>query len=156
MELTIAVTRDLTRLRQVLASIDPSIEAEYVAARDLVILRGVVEDIAIRDAAADTAEAFVGAGSASDVGLAALLEGEDGEVEVANRSETQGRRRRPSGRVVNLIRLTALPSFLEERIAAAIEPLAAGGVTVRRIQVCLLYTSPSPRDQRGSRMPSSA
>ena len=23
-------------------------------------------------------------------------------------------------------------------------------------QVCLLYTSPSPRDQRGSRMPSSA
>ena len=25
-----------------------------------------------------------------------------------------------------------------------------------RSQVCLLYTSPSPRDQRGSRMPSSA
>ena len=25
-----------------------------------------------------------------------------------------------------------------------------------RIRVCLLYTSPSPRDQRGSRMPSSA
>ena len=26
----------------------------------------------------------------------------------------------------------------------------------QRISVCLLYTSPSPRDQRGSRMPSSA
>ena len=26
----------------------------------------------------------------------------------------------------------------------------------RRIYTCLLYTSPSPRDQRGSRMPSSA
>ena len=25
-----------------------------------------------------------------------------------------------------------------------------------RISICLLYTSPSPRDQRGSRMPSSA
>ena len=25
-----------------------------------------------------------------------------------------------------------------------------------KVQVCLLYTSPSPRDQRGSRMPSSA
>ena len=25
-----------------------------------------------------------------------------------------------------------------------------------RLQCCLLYTSPSPRDQRGSRMPSSA
>ena len=24
------------------------------------------------------------------------------------------------------------------------------------VQICLLYTSPSPRDQRGSRMPSSA
>ena len=24
------------------------------------------------------------------------------------------------------------------------------------LQICLLYTSPSPRDQRGSRMPSSA
>ena len=27
---------------------------------------------------------------------------------------------------------------------------------VQRYYVCLLYTSPSPRDQRGSRMPSSA
>ena len=25
-----------------------------------------------------------------------------------------------------------------------------------RVRICLLYTSPSPRDQRGSRMPSSA
>ena len=28
--------------------------------------------------------------------------------------------------------------------------------TIFRIYSCLLYTSPSPRDQRGSRMPSSA
>ena len=27
---------------------------------------------------------------------------------------------------------------------------------IRRFSYCLLYTSPSPRDQRGSRMPSSA
>ena len=27
---------------------------------------------------------------------------------------------------------------------------------IMRAQACLLYTSPSPRDQRGSRMPSSA
>ena len=26
----------------------------------------------------------------------------------------------------------------------------------QQIDICLLYTSPSPRDQRGSRMPSSA
>ena len=28
--------------------------------------------------------------------------------------------------------------------------------TAREKMICLLYTSPSPRDQRGSRMPSSA
>ena len=28
--------------------------------------------------------------------------------------------------------------------------------TPSRVKLCLLYTSPSPRDQRGSRMPSSA
>ena len=35
------------------------------------------------------------------------------------------------------------------------ETLAATGVNPDT-RVCLLYTSPSPRDQRGSRMPSSA
>ena len=30
------------------------------------------------------------------------------------------------------------------------------GTTLGQPYVCLLYTSPSPRDQRGSRMPSSA
>ena len=30
------------------------------------------------------------------------------------------------------------------------------GSYVHNVGVCLLYTSPSPRDQRGSRMPSSA
>ena len=29
-------------------------------------------------------------------------------------------------------------------------------VSISRVRACLLYTSPSPRDQRGSRMPSSA
>ena len=31
-----------------------------------------------------------------------------------------------------------------------------GGVKSAEYKDCLLYTSPSPRDQRGSRMPSSA
>ena len=30
------------------------------------------------------------------------------------------------------------------------------GDKVEKLKTCLLYTSPSPRDQRGSRMPSSA
>ena len=39
-----------------------------------------------------------------------------------------------------------------------LESTTGSGVSVRRadFNICLLYTSPSPRDQRGSRMPSSA
>ena len=38
-----------------------------------------------------------------------------------------------------------------------VEDLVAGRPIARlELLVCLLYTSPSPRDQRGSRMPSSA
>ena len=36
------------------------------------------------------------------------------------------------------------------------EPFMAAGAKQLLAMVCLLYTSPSPRDQRGSRMPSSA
>ena len=37
-----------------------------------------------------------------------------------------------------------------------IENLIGNKSFVEMIWLCLLYTSPSPRDQRGSRMPSSA
>ena len=40
-----------------------------------------------------------------------------------------------------------------ERLEAEKTELAAD---IREVYACLLYTSPSPRDQRGSRMPSSA
>ena len=44
--------------------------------------------------------------------------------------------------------------------AVAVEPLLSNiilaGNFLERAGTCLLYTSPSPRDQRGSRMPSSA
>ena len=41
----------------------------------------------------------------------------------------------------------------EAKIGGVLDTLSPQGRAVRR---CLLYTSPSPRDQRGSRMPSSA
>ena len=55
----------------------------------------------------------------------------------------------------NPYRLLIVDLFLREdgRI------LEEGGLTLInrvRLNTCLLYTSPSPRDQRGSRMPSSA
>ena len=52
-----------------------------------------------------------------------------------------------AGSVASLADLCGLP---REHLHYAIR---AGGMSPK---VCLLYTSPSPRDQRGSRMPSSA
>ena len=50
-----------------------------------------------------------------------------------------------------------------ERVRAALEKYRGimdryelAGVRMTATSACLLYTSPSPRDQRGSRMPSSA
>ena len=45
-----------------------------------------------------------------------------------------------------------LAEIVGEKIAAQ----AAAGHSLGEFSACLLYTSPSPRDQRGSRMPSSA
>ena len=39
---------------------------------------------------------------------------------------------------------------------AAVEKVKASRPNISESEACLLYTSPSPRDQRGSRMPSSA
>ena len=38
----------------------------------------------------------------------------------------------------------------------ALNMMGGGGAEIWQYTSCLLYTSPSPRDQRGSRMPSSA
>ena len=55
---------------------------------------------------------------------------------------------------VGLIVLLCLPR-LAQLISLGSIPLVAAYPFMKRI-TCLLYTSPSPRDQRGSRMPSSA
>ena len=53
-------------------------------------------------------------------------------------------------------------SWLSEHLAAAISGTSlltiqgSAGLTEDQIKYCLLYTSPSPRDKRQSRMPSSA
>ena len=45
---------------------------------------------------------------------------------------------------------------ISENNAHKILSISDGTEEKNRIYICLLYTSPSPRDQRGSRMPSSA
>ena len=49
-----------------------------------------------------------------------------------------------------------LSSDSDDPVTMYIRKEGPGEVTAGDIMPCLLYTSPSPRDQRGSRMPSSA
>ena len=58
--------------------------------------------------------------------------------------------RKVAGQAINAARTS-----LEAAVAAARERLAAGA-RAAQYEACLLYTSPSPRDMRRSRMPSSA
>ena len=51
----------------------------------------------------------------------------------------------------NEINIATVDGAMDEMIKKA-----NGKKTIPQIFFCLLYTSPSPRDQRGSRMPSSA
>ena len=57
-------------------------------------------------------------------------------------------------------RSTGPPFQTKSSVVAVMEQvgvlLELDGANVFRVRACLLYTSPSPRDQRGSRMPSSA
>ena len=70
-----------------------------------------------------------------------------------------------AGRVIAgviLLLLASLPISLSIYLLSGAEETYASEVLDEcwegqvEIQICLLYTSPSPRDQRGSRMPSSA
>ena len=51
---------------------------------------------------------------------------------------------------------TVAPAEPLASVSAERAPEPTGRADARRALACLLYTSPSPRDQRGSRMPSSA
>ena len=48
-----------------------------------------------------------------------------------------------------------VPQLRDQRYEAVVH-LVTAAIGAERFYTCLLYTSPSPRDQRGSRMPSSA
>ena len=57
------------------------------------------------------------------------------------------------GRFLGLAEMYVIGAVL---LALAILAVLVAVFRPLRLGVCLLYTSPSPRDQRGSRMPSSA
>ena len=62
----------------------------------------------------------------------------------------------PKGLIVSCQAPTDSPLYHPEVIAAMAQASILQGAVGVRINTCLLYTSPSPRDKRQSRMPSSA
>ena len=58
------------------------------------------------------------------------------------------------------VKVPILPESVSEATVAGWHKQVGDAVSIDEnlvdIETCLLYTSPSPRDQRGSRMPSSA
>ena len=71
---------------------------------------------------------------------------------VRTQAEMENLRKRTARDVENAHKY-ALEKFVQE-LLPVIDSLELGLST--SVDICLLYTSPSPRDQRGSRMPSSA
>ena len=66
-----------------------------------------------------------------------------------NNTDSDTQPNRTPQRVRHALRFRAVEVVKSERITPHLLRITLGGD-------CLLYTSPSPRDQRGSRMPSSA
>ena len=82
------------------------------------------------------------------------------DVKKASRKSSTSNLQTPLETYLREINETALLTADEEKELA--RAIAKGDVRARdrmvraNLRLCLLYTSPSPRDQRGSRMPSSA
>ena len=58
-------------------------------------------------------------------------------------------------RLMQLLKPLDIPLIINDRVDVALA-VDADGVHIGQSDICLLYTSPSPRDRTRSRMPSSA
>ena len=78
---------------------------------------------------------------------------------IYTRAGDKGKTRLSTGEPIDKFhpRVTSYGTVDELNAALGVAALHAEGDMLDRVRrICLLYTSPSPRDQRGSRMPSSA
>ena len=143
----VVVQRDLSVLREALLEIHPNLRASAAPDRDAVVLRGRVPDISYAVAAESAAQAYLDAGerrasrgarepifAASSPAAAPPGSAPDDGAEPAGVSHPGSPGRSPSGRVINLVRVEALPLELGERIRGAIAPVGGKRVVVRRIQ----------------------
>ena len=86
----------------------------------------------------------------------------DIQIAILNGKFTDRELRDINGTIVTILKADRKKKVNEAKrnLAVGMEVIFQGKigkiVKINRTKCCLLYTSPSPRDQRGSRMPSSA
>lgn len=140
-EWQVAVQRDLSLLRAVLAEIHPAIRVESAPDRDAVVLRGTVPDLSYARAAEEAAGSYLRAGRRGR-GADALVGAQPTESDPTD-ADPQSRAATPEVRVdpsllpervvINQLRLEALPPLLEQRLEQALRELVGDGVRVRRV-----------------------
>lgn len=127
------VQPDLSLLQSALDDIAAGLTVEMAPDRDALVLRGVVPGEIHRQAVLRAALGYLDASAQLGVTVGSPPAA-DSSGGVQLDGEASRPRRRNSGRVIDLLRLEQLPGTLEERILAAIAPVAGPDVTVRRVQ----------------------
>lgn len=129
-ERLVIVRRNLSLLQEALRELHAGITVEVAPDRDAVVLRGLVPDVLLYQAAERAAQQYLESGRGPIVrgGEPATTPGVT--VTIGPQPEREARRTA----VINLLRVESLSS-LEERVAAAIKPVAGLGLFVRRIVI---------------------
>lgn len=126
------VQRDLSVLQRALRDISPGVVVEMASDRNALVVRGIVPDELHRQAVLRAANNYLAAGRPLDVAVGArdpaAAATDPAEVQVPDPD------RELPAQVIDLLRLAELPTTLEDRILAAIRPIAGPDVQVRRLQ----------------------
>jgi hypothetical protein len=139
-EYPVVVQRDIRLLQSSLKRLHAGIDAEIAPDRDAVVLSGTVPDLGISRAAEGLAQSYLDAGenarskNRSEV-LIGVVNGDDpkGDGTAPPVARVTATAPRPSGAVLNLLRLDKLPPQVEEKLTAAMQSIGGQSVKVRRM-----------------------
>jgi len=124
------VQNDLSLLQAALEDISAGVRAQIAPDRDALVLTGTVPDERHRQAVLRAAYSYLTATPRQGVQVAARADSaDDAPISVRGGVETPAQQQ-----VIDLLRLASLPASLEDRILAAIRPIAGDDVRVRRLQ----------------------
>jgi len=149
-EYPVLVQRDISMLQSSLRRLHPGIEAEIAADRDAVVLSGTVPDLSISRAAESLTQSYLDAGGNGNGKMQGEVLIREAVESAPNPEGSQpptvrvaANAPRPSGAVLNLLRLEKLPMAAEEKLSLAIRGLGGKSVMVTR-----MLKGPLPDDQK--------